>query len=149
MQSTQATPGRVFVIRLEDGEILHEQIEHFAREQHIRAASVIAVGGVDEGSTLVVGPREARATPVEPMFRQLADTREVAGTGTIFPDEEGNPVLHMHIACGREGDTVTGCVRSGVKVWHVLEVVIFELLGADAVRRREESTGFALLQCGA
>jgi predicted DNA-binding protein with PD1-like motif len=149
MQYSQASPGRIFILRLEDGEILHEELERFAREHEISAAAVVAVGGVDQGSILVVGPRESRAAKIEPMLRQLADTREVTGTGTLFPDDEGNPVLHMHIACGREGDTVTGCVRKGVKIWHVLEVVIFELVGAQAARRVEESTGFALLQCGA
>jgi predicted DNA-binding protein with PD1-like motif len=147
MQYSEATSGRAFVIRLEDGEIIHECIEQFARDHNICAAAVIAVGGVDEGSTLVVGPREPRAIPVEPMLRALTDTREITGTGTLFLNEAGEPVLHMHIACGRQDSTVTGCVRSGVKVWHVLELVIFELVGADAVRRLDDVTGFALLQC--
>ena len=34
---------------------------------------------------------------------RLEDGDEIAGTGTIFPDEENNPILHMHIACGRKG----------------------------------------------
>ncbi len=48
------------------------------------------------------------------MGLMLANVHEVAGVGTLFPDDEVNPVLHMYMACGRNGDTVTGCVRAGV-----------------------------------
>jgi predicted DNA-binding protein with PD1-like motif len=70
----------------------------------------------------------------------------VAGVGTLFPDDEGNPVLHMHMACGRNGDTVTGCVRTGVKVWRVMEAVLFELTDSTGVRRHDEAMGLKLLQ---
>lgn len=146
MRYSEARAGRIFVIRLEDGEIVHEVIEDFAREKKINAAALIILGGADGGSTLVVGPRNDRDLPVAPMTRVLAEVHEAAGTGTVFPDEEGNPVLHLHIACGRQGETVTGCTRSGVKVWHVMEAVLFELLDTKAVRRTEPPTNFKLLQ---
>jgi predicted DNA-binding protein with PD1-like motif len=146
MKFTAATPGRTFILRLEDGEILHETIEAFAAKQSIRSAACIVLGGADEGSTLVVGPEKSRATPVHPMERILAGTSEAAGVGTIFPGEDGKPVLHMHIACGREGSTVTGCVRRGVKVWHVMEVIVWELTGTDSKRVLDPATGFELLQ---
>jgi len=148
MKYEEAKMGRVFVIRLEDGEIVHEIIEAFAREHQIRAASLVILGGADEGSTLVVGPREDRIIPVVPMTHILKNAHEVAGTGTLFPDEEGAPVLHMHLACGRREETVTGCIRSSVKVWRVMEAILFELLGARAVRRPEPPTNFNLLQPG-
>jgi predicted DNA-binding protein with PD1-like motif len=52
----------------------------------------------------------------------------------------------MHMACGRNGDTVTGCVRTGVKVWQVMEVILFELMESTGVRRPDPATGFKLLQ---
>jgi len=146
MKFTTATPGRIFIIRLEDGEILHETVEAFASKQKIRAAALIVLGGADEGSKLVVGPEKARATPVNPMEHILAGTSEAAGVGTIFPGPDGKPILHMHIACGREDSTVTGCVRRGVKVWHVMEVILWELTGTDARRVLDLATGFELLQ---
>ncbi len=145
MQYSEARQGRTFVIRLEDGDIVHESLERFAREHGITAAALIVLGGADKHSRLVVGPQEGRAHPVVPMEHELYDTHEVTGTGTIFPDPEGNPVLHMHMACGREENTVTGCVRNGVKVWHVMEVVLFELNGTTASRRLDQETGFQLL----
>jgi predicted DNA-binding protein with PD1-like motif len=141
-----ANPGRIFILRLEDGEILHETVEAFAREQGIRAAALIVLGGADEGSKLVVGPAEARSSPVVPMEHILAGTCESTGVGTIFPGAEGKPVLHMHIACGRKDSTVTGCVRRGVKVWQVMELILWELTGTDAKRVMDSNTGFELLQ---
>lgn len=146
MRYSQARPGRVFILRLEDGDIVHEVIERFAEEQNILAASLIVVGGADDGSRLVVGPREDRGLPVEPMQHALEHTHEVAGVGTLFRDEAGVPLVHMHMACGRAGDTITGCIRSGVRVWHVMEVILQELVDTTARRVTEQPLGFKLLQ---
>ena len=146
MKYSQAHPGRIFILRLEDGEILHETIEAFAREHSITAAAVIAVGGADEGSKLVVGPEEGRSKPVIPMEHVLDNVYEIAGVGTIFPDKAGKPVLHMHIAGGRKDRAVTGCVRRGVKVWQVLEVIIAELVDSRAHRALDAVTGLELLE---
>jgi predicted DNA-binding protein with PD1-like motif len=146
MKFTTARPGRTFIIRLEDDEILHEAVESFAAKQGIQAAALIVLGGADAGSKLVVGPEISRATPVTLMEHVLDGTSEATGAGTIFPDRHGKPVLHMHIACGREGSTVTGCVRRGVKVWHVMEIILWELNGTDAKRVMDKATGFELLQ---
>jgi len=145
MKFSEAKPGRVFVIRLEDGDILHEEIERFASEKRIHAATLTAVGGVDAGSRLIVGPKEGRAETIVPMEHVLDDVCEVTGSGTIFLDEESQPILHMHLACGRSEKTITGCVRRGVKVWQVLEVVLTELTGTNASRVFDLSTGFKLL----
>jgi len=145
MKFSEAKPGRVFVIRLEDGDILHEEIERFAAEKGICAATLTAVGGVDAGSRLIVGPEEGRSEKIVPMEHVLDDVCEVTGTGTLFPDEGGAPILHMHLACGRGDKTVTGCVRRGVKVWHVLEIILTELTETQAARRPDATTGFNLL----
>ena len=148
MDWTEAREGRVFVLRLEDGEVLHEEVERFAKERGVSAATVIAVGGADKGSALVVGPEDGRSEIITPMKTELSDVHEVAGCGTIFPDEDGVPILHMHMACGRGDNTTTGCVRAGVKTWLVLEVVIREIVSSDAVRRTDPKSGFKLLSVG-
>jgi predicted DNA-binding protein with PD1-like motif len=145
MKFSQARQGRTFVIRLEDGDVVHETIEQFARDQGIQAASLIILGGADDGSRLVTGPREARVHPIEPLHNELEGVHEVTGTGTLFPDQHGNPILHMHIACGRERHTMTGCIRRGVKTWHVLEVILTELLDSSAQRLPDAASGFELL----
>jgi predicted DNA-binding protein with PD1-like motif len=146
MKYSQAEQGRIFIIRLEDGDIIHEAIEGFAADKGIKAASLIVLGGVDTGSKLVVGPKQGRKNPVIPMEHILDNVHEAAGTGTIFPDKKGKPALHMHIACGRQAATVTGCVRRGVKTWHVLEVILFELADTTAARVLDHDTGFELLR---
>ncbi len=146
MRYSQARQGRIFVIRLEDGDIVHEEIEKLARAEDIGAAALIILGGADEGSRLVVGPEDGRAAVIVPLETVLAEVSEIVGTGTIFPDDEGNPVLHMHIACGRETATVTGCVRNGVRVWQVMEAVLFELKDSTARRLHDQETGFKLLR---
>lgn len=143
---SQARQGRIFVIRLEDGDILHEEIEKFAEMQGVRAAALLAVGGADRESALVVGPAEGRVKPIVPLEHILEDVHEVAGVGTLFPDDAGKPVLHMHGAFGRKDSTITGCVRAGVRVWHVLEVILIELMDTAASRQPDEATGFKLLQ---
>lgn len=145
MKYSEARQGRTFIIRLEDGEIFHEAIERFAVEQGIERAFLQVVGGADRGSRLVVGPEESRTYPVNPMVHELYDAHEIVGTGTLFPDDEGNPVVHLHMACGREENSVTGCVRSGVYVWHVMEVILVELLDTNARRMPNPTTGFKLL----
>ena len=146
MKYSEAKQGRVFVIRLEDGEILHETLERFAAEQGIRAAFMIVLGGADSQSRLVVGPEDGQASPVNPMTLELDNVHEIVGTGTLFPDEEGKPMLHMHVASGRKDSTITGCVRTGVKVWQVAEVVLIELLDTSASRKLEPTLGFKLLK---
>jgi predicted DNA-binding protein with PD1-like motif len=146
MKFSEARQGRVFVLRLEDGEIVHEVIEQFAVDQTIEAASLVIIGGADDGSRLVVGPKEDRGLPLNPMKLQLENAHEVVGVGTLFRDEEGTPLLHMHMACGRAGKTATGCIRDGVKVWYIMEVIIHELVGTSARRTVEEPLGLKLLR---
>lgn len=148
MKVSESVLGRVFVVRLEDGDILHESIEQFAAAKNIKAAALIVVGGADAGSRLVVGPADGRSHPIVPMEHILDNVHEVCGTGTIFPDETGKPILHMHLAAGRSDSAVAGCVRRGVRVWHVMEVVLWELCDTTACRRRDPATGFELLDPG-
>lgn len=145
MKYTQAQWGRVFILRLEQGDILHETIETFARDHSINAAAVIVVGGADTKSTLVVGPDNGRARPIVPLMQTLAAEHEIAGVGTVFPDTQGHPLLHMHVAAGRKAKTTTGCVRHGVIIWQVAEVIVFELTGTSARRELDRKLGFKLL----
>ena len=145
MKYSLAKPGRIFIIRLEDGDIVHEEIEKFAKENHIQAASLIVLGGADAKSTLVTGPEQGRAQQIVPQVHMLDNVHEVTGTGTLFPDENGEPVLHMHMACGRGFSSVTGCIRKGVKVWHVMEIILYELVDSTGVRKKDAATGFDLL----
>ena len=83
MKYSEGKIGRTFIIRLEDGGVVNEEIERFAREKSIKAAMLMIIGGADEGSKLVVGPEEGRAKPVSPMEHVLDNVHEIAGTGAV------------------------------------------------------------------
>jgi predicted DNA-binding protein with PD1-like motif len=146
MKFSEARMGRVFVIRLQDGDIIHEAIEKFAVDQSICRAVMVILGGADNGSHIVVGPQHDVVMPISPMETLLEHAHEVTGTGTLFPDENGRAILHMHIACGRDTHTITGCVRNGVKTWHVLEIILFELLSNSAVRVYDPEANYRFLE---
>ena len=146
MKYSTAGLGRVFVVRLEDGDVVHESIERLAVREGVSRAAVIVLGGADDGSRVVVGPHDGRAAVIEPMERVLRGVHEMAGVGTLFPDAAGRPTLHLHAAFGRDDKVTAGCIRLGVATWIVGEVVIIELTGNDAVRRADPATGFELLE---
>jgi predicted DNA-binding protein with PD1-like motif len=145
MKFSEAKTGRLFVLRLYNGEILHKEIEKFAKMKNISCASVSVVGGIDKGSILIVGPNDGYAEVIEPMQHIIENVCEVTGTGTIFPNENDLPVLHMHIAAGRKDKTITGCIRAGVKVWLVMEVIVQEIINCSAKRKKDIDTTFELM----
>jgi predicted DNA-binding protein with PD1-like motif len=148
MRYVEAKQGRVFVISLEHGERLPETLEEFARRQNVRNAFCLLVGGVDDGSRIVVGPRSNSGRGPVPMEYELRGVHEVLGTGTLFPDEEGNPVLHLHVSAGRKGRASTGCSLAGIDVWKIGEVVLVELLADGCTRVLDPDTGFKTLVPG-
>lgn len=146
MKYAQLGLGRVFVLRLEDGDRLPETVESFAAEKGVKRAFVSAVGAV-AGGKVVVGPETPDAPDgVRPMIHDVCGVHEGVMVGTIFPTVDGRPELHMHAALGRGGGATAGCVRTGLDVWKVLEVVIMELTGEGPVRRLDPATGFVLLE---
>jgi len=146
MQFTEAKLGRVFVLRLHDGDHLPDILESFAAENQISEALCFFLGGVKEKGRVVVGPKDGSALPPEPMVTLLNGVHEACGVGTIFADEEGKPKLHMHASFGRNDKTVTGCVRMGMDVWRIGEVIVLELTGTTAHRARDKETAFEFLE---
>ncbi len=146
MKFTEAKMGRIFIIRLHDGDQLPDVLESFAEQLKISSALCFIIGGVKETSKLVVGPKGTDELPPEPVVKLLEGVSEIAGIGTLFVNEEGKPKLHMHASCGRGEKTMTGCVRMGVDVWHIGEVIVLELAGAAAKRVIDKKTGFEFLE---
>lgn len=146
MKSTQGSIGRVFILRLEDGDVVNETLEAFARDEGVSRALAFYLGGSAAGSRLVVGPDAGRNDAIVGLVHVLAGApREVLAVGTLLPNEAGEPSLHMHAAAGREGDATVGCTRAGLETWLVGEVVLLEILGTDARRTIDPGSGFELL----
>lgn len=146
MQYSQGGIGRAFSIRLEHGEPMPETLERFLAEKEVTCGVAIMVGGAEHGSKFVVGPEDGEQMPPRPMVNTLQGVHEAAAVGTVFPDESGKPVLHMHAAFGREDQTRSGCIRAGISTWQILEIVVLELTGVEMVRLPDAATGFHLLQ---
>jgi predicted DNA-binding protein with PD1-like motif len=145
---TEAKPGRIFILRLYQGERIHEVVEKFASEKQVSGALCFFLGGAEDESKVVVGPKDGKALPPEPMVTLLKGVHEACGVGTIFTDEQGKPKLHMHASFGRNDKAVTGCVRMGVDVWQIGEVVVLELGRSSAKRAKNKDTGFEFLEVG-
>lgn len=144
MQAVQGNLGRVFVLRLEDGDHLPDCIEAYAREQNIQGGLCALLGGIGKG-TIVVGPEDGAAEKITAMTRAISSVHEAAAVGTLFPNAAGDVKLHMHTALGRGESTITGCVRLGADVWKVAEVVIIEITGTGLARKLDPAMGIELL----
>ena len=144
MKACEGRLGRVFIMRLEDGDMVPECIERFAEENKVSVGHVILVGGIGDGN-IVVGPQHSDERPPQPVLLPINEAHEVLGVGIIAPGEDGKPILHIHAALGRAGNTISGCLRPGVTTWLVGEVILHEILDVDVARIRDEESGFLLL----
>ncbi len=143
MEYATGKPGRVIVARLFEGEDPYACIELIARQENIRAAAVMIVGGFRKAE-VVVGPKEERPV-LKGDVRRFTGPGEVLGVGTIYRDAEG-PKLHLHGAMARGDSIVVGCPRISSQVYLVLEVTIIEITGVSAARLPDNDIGVNLLR---
>ncbi len=146
MKYSEASIGRIFIIRLENGDKIPDTIEDFAKKHHINSAALIFLGGAKKGSKVIVGPEDGTIKKPIPMVTILEGVSESSGVGTIFLNEQNIPKLHMHSAFGRKEKTITGCVRKGIDIWIVGEVIILEIINTNARRKLDPSSEFELLE---
>lgn len=135
--------GRVVVGRFEDKEDILDSIIHIARKEDLRSAVFHLVGGIRQGR-VVVGP-EREEFPPSPVWKEISESHEVLGTGTIFWD--GNePKIHFHGAFGKKDMIKVGCLRGQSETFLVLEVIIIEITGIEARREFDPVSGLTLLK---
>jgi predicted DNA-binding protein with PD1-like motif len=144
MKYSEGKIGRVFVLKLEDNDMIPGCIEKFAKEKNIKTAEVLLLGGIKEGK-VVVGPEAPVKMPPQKMVCTVDEVHEIAAVGLIAPDMNDDPVLHMHGALGRAGNTIMGCFREGLKTWLTGEVIINEIVGINLKRAPDKDSGFVLL----
>ena len=144
MKYTSGTTGRIITIRFEDGDPIYEGIEEVAAGEGIASAVVWLIGGVKNGG-VVVGPSDI-SMPPKPMVEHFEDPREIAGIGTLFPDDNDKPSLHLHASIGKGTAPLVGCPRKGLDCWLITEAVMMELTGLEARRLKNERSGFSLLE---
>lgn len=143
MRYRVGNPGRVVIMRLEDGEDAISSISEAVKKEGIRAAVFYLLGGL-KGAKVVVGPEKEEMPPV-PVWREIGESHEIIGIGTVFY-QDGEPKVHLHAALGKRDTVKVGCIREKSETFLVLEAIIFELLGIDAIREFDPATGLYLLK---
>lgn len=135
-------PGRIVVARFEDGDQILQGIAEIARKENVRAGVFYLVGGM-KGGRFVVGP-ETEAMPPVPVWRELNESHEIVGLGTIFWQGD-EPKLHFHGAYAKRDSVKAGCMREKAETFLVLEAIIMEIKGVNAERELDALSGMALL----
>jgi uncharacterized protein len=137
MQYTEGQIGRVFVVRIDDGEDMLISLHQFINDKSIQAGSILFLGALMNGR-MVTGPEEPVIPPV-PHFVMFEGGWEVFGVGTIYPGECG-PHIHYHASVGRSGHALTGCLREKAITYLIVEAVILEFNGLSARREFDKRT---------
>jgi uncharacterized protein len=135
--------GRVIVARFEDRDDIIENIAEIAKKENIRGALLYLVGGIRKGR-IVVGPEKEEFPPV-PVWKEIGESHEVVGIGTIFW-EGAEPRIHFHGAFGKKEMVKVGCLRGASETFLVLEAIIIEIEGIDARRELDPVSGLTLLR---
>ena len=143
MQYRSGSIGRAIVIKFEDGDGLVEGITEVARKEGVKAGFFYLLGGM-RSAGMVCGPSEP-VLPPEPMWESFTDGREVLGIGSVFM-KDGEPAVHLHGAVGKANSTLTGCLRKDTKVFLVVEAILLEVTGVDAMKAVDSKTGIAMLR---
>jgi len=136
-------PGRVVIVRFEDRDDVIGNLVELAKKEQIRAAVFYLVGGMRQGS-IVVGPEKDEFPPT-PVWKNLEESHEVVGVGTIFWLED-TPKVHFHGAFGKKDMVKVGCLRENSETFLVLEAVIVEIDGVTARRELDPVSGMVLLK---
>jgi predicted DNA-binding protein with PD1-like motif len=137
MQYSVGQVGRVFVVRIDDGEDFLVSMRKFIADKGIHTGSVLFLGALMNGR-MVTGPEEPVIPPI-PHFVMFEGGWEVFGVGTIYPGE-GGPHIHYHASVGRAGHALTGCLREKATTYLIIEAVIIEFTGLFGRREFDERT---------
>jgi predicted DNA-binding protein with PD1-like motif len=135
--------GRVVVARFDDGDNILDGLNTIVRKENIRVGVLYLIGGMKKGR-FVVGP-ETETMPPVPVWRELDESHEIVGIGTIFWQGE-EPKIHFHGAYAKRDKVLAGCMRQNAETFLVLEAIIMEIKGVNAVRELDPVSGLALLK---
>lgn len=143
MQYSEGKTGRVFTLKLHEGDPVYNSIKLLATNEKLERAVLWIIGGVKNGK-VIVGPEDSDERPIKPLHIAFKEAHEILATGTLFPDEENQPSLHIHSALGRNGTTITGCPRINLESWLITEIIIMEIIDEKPIRKVDKN-GFHLL----
>jgi predicted DNA-binding protein with PD1-like motif len=136
--------GRVILAHFEDGDEISANLTAIMRKESVRSAIFYLLGGITDGR-IVVGPVQDDARPPEPTWREIVESHETLAIGTVFWHGD-EPRLHIHGTYGKLDTVKTGCLRDEAKTFLIMEAVIIELKGVNAVRDLDPVINMTLLK---
>ena len=136
--------GKVILAHFEDGDEIISNLVAIVRRERIKGGVFYLLGGITQGR-IVVGPVNDDVRPPEPTWREIIDSHETLAIGTVFWQGD-EPRIHIHGTYGKFDSVKTGCLRDEAKTFLVLEVVMLELKGINAVREIDPDIHMALLR---
>jgi predicted DNA-binding protein with PD1-like motif len=143
MKYQTGKPGRIIVAKFDDHDDVIGNLSTIASKENIRAGVFYLVGGMREGK-IVVGPEKDELPPI-PVWKELGESHEVLGLGTIFWQND-EPKIHFHGAFGKKDMVKVGCLREISETFLVLEAIIIEMEGIKATRELDPVSGMVLLK---
>ena len=141
MQYSEGQLGRVFVVRIDDGEDFLAVMHDFIQDKSVQSGTIFFLGALRQGR-MVTGPEEL-VLPPEPHYVMFEGGWEMVGIGTICPGDDG-PAIHFHASVGRAGHALTGCLREKAITYIVAEAIVLEFTGLDIRRQLDEKTRMIL-----
>ncbi|MCC7555390.1 MAG: DUF296 domain-containing protein [Methanoculleus marisnigri] len=141
MQYSEGQVGRVFTVRIDDGEDFLREIQRFVTAMNVRCGTIQFLGALRSGK-IVTGPKEP-VIPPTPRGEEIFGGWELLGFATIYPGEDG-PSIHLHAAAGKGIRSLAGCLREKAEVYLVIEAIVTEFVGIVAKRLPDEKTGVNL-----
>lgn len=124
-----------YVVRLQVGDEICEQLLHLAKEENIRLASISGLGAVNEFTVGVYNTVEKKYYANE--FSGAYEIVSLTGTLTRKDDE---PYLHAHFAAGDDKGHVVGGHLNRAIISATAEIVI-NVIDGEVGRRFDDETG--------
>lgn len=143
MEYSSAEIKRVFIAKFSDGEDILKGLKELFVKEKLEGALFFIIGAIKDGK-IVSGPKED-VIPPEPYWRSIEEAHEVVGVGNIFKADD-EPKIHLHTTFAKKEMIKMGCIRESAKTFLLLEVIIFELAGAELYKGIDEKTGLLMLK---
>lgn len=126
---------KLYSLRLKQNQDLRVELVKFAKENNIKAGSILTCVGALKPFVL----RMAGATPEKQDIRTFEDKHEIVSLmGTLSGED-----CHLHIALSdKEGHVVGGHLKDGSLVDLTAEIVIAEDMSVVYTRELDEDTRF-------
>ncbi len=132
---------RTFAVVLDTGDEAMACLQRFARDQHIAAAQITAIGAFES-----VVLKYFDWASKKYLDNRVDEQVEVASlTGDVALAPSGEPALHIHLVVGRRDGTALAGHLGSAKVRPTLEVIVTES-PAHLQNVQDPATGLALIR---